>query len=133
MLIYIFFSTLIFFLKIFFSPPGVEGGVHATDVTNASRTMLLNLRTLKWDETVVKFFDIPAQVLVPYIIFLQYDISNIYFFDISKYFFFKIFFHSFLRHPCPGMGATKVSIWNLNKGLNIILLFVFYYAQVLYI
>ena len=28
---------------------GVNGGVHATDVTNASRTMLMNIHTLKWD------------------------------------------------------------------------------------
>lgn len=29
---------------------GVSGGVHATDVTNASRTMLMNIHTLRWDE-----------------------------------------------------------------------------------
>ena len=29
---------------------GIDGGVHKTDVTNASRTMLMNLRTLAWDE-----------------------------------------------------------------------------------
>lgn len=28
---------------------GAEGGVHVTDVTNASRTMLMNIKTLKWD------------------------------------------------------------------------------------
>ena len=28
---------------------GVDGGVHVTDVTNASRTMLMNIKTLKWD------------------------------------------------------------------------------------
>jgi hypothetical protein len=28
---------------------GVEGGVHVTDVTNASRTMLMNIKTLQWD------------------------------------------------------------------------------------
>lgn len=29
---------------------GINGGVHITDVTNASRTMLMNIRTLQWDE-----------------------------------------------------------------------------------
>jgi len=28
---------------------GVNGGVHVTDVTNASRTMLMNIHTLQWD------------------------------------------------------------------------------------
>jgi glycerol kinase len=39
------------------------GRVHATDVTNASRTMLLNLRELAWDETMLKLFEIPRAVL----------------------------------------------------------------------
>ena len=42
---------------------GVEGGVHKTDVTNASRTMLMDLRTLSWDEDVAKAFGIPTQIL----------------------------------------------------------------------
>ena len=42
---------------------GVEGGVHKTDVTNASRTMLMDLRTLAWDEDVAKAFGIPTQIL----------------------------------------------------------------------
>ncbi|KAF2354130.1 Glycerol kinase [Trinorchestia longiramus] len=42
---------------------GVNGGLHATDVTNASRTMLLNLRSLKWDPGVCKFLEIPMSVL----------------------------------------------------------------------
>ena len=29
---------------------GVDGGLHVTDVTNASRTMLMNLETLDWDD-----------------------------------------------------------------------------------
>ena len=33
---------------------GVHGGVHATDVTNASRTMLMDLKTLQWDSYVCK-------------------------------------------------------------------------------
>ncbi len=39
------------------------GRVHVTDYTNASRTMLYNIRTLQWDETLLKKLDIPASVL----------------------------------------------------------------------
>src|ERR1700733_12066794 len=42
---------------------GVKGGVHVTDVTNASRTMLMNLETLDWDDELLGFFDIPRQML----------------------------------------------------------------------
>jgi glycerol kinase len=42
---------------------GVDGGVHVTDVTNASRTMLMNLQTLNWDEELLGFFDIPVVML----------------------------------------------------------------------
>jgi glycerol kinase len=42
---------------------GVDGGVHITDVTNASRTMLMNLETLDWDEELCGFFDIPRAML----------------------------------------------------------------------
>jgi glycerol kinase len=42
---------------------GVNGGVHVTDVTNASRTMLMNLETLDWDEELLGFFDIPRAML----------------------------------------------------------------------
>jgi glycerol kinase len=42
---------------------GVHGGVHATDVTNASRTQLMNLETLSWDKELLHAFDIPAAVL----------------------------------------------------------------------
>jgi len=42
---------------------GVNGGVHVTDVTNASRTMLMNLETLDWDEELLGFFDIPRSML----------------------------------------------------------------------
>ena len=40
-----------------------RGTVHATDVTNASRTMLFNIDTLKWDEDMLQFLDIPASML----------------------------------------------------------------------
>ena len=42
---------------------GVNGGVHKTDVTNASRTMLMDIRTLKWREDVCKDFGIPMKML----------------------------------------------------------------------
>lgn len=42
---------------------GVNGGVHITDVTNASRTMLMNLETLDWDDELLSFFDIPRAML----------------------------------------------------------------------
>ena len=38
-------------------------GLHVTDVTNASRTQLMNLATLAWDDTLLSAFDIPRQVL----------------------------------------------------------------------
>lgn len=42
---------------------GVNGGVHVTDVTNASRTQLMDLKTLNWDNEILREFDIPASVL----------------------------------------------------------------------
>ena len=42
---------------------GPKGGVHVTDVTNASRTQLLNLKTLDWDAEILEAFDIPRAVL----------------------------------------------------------------------
>jgi glycerol kinase len=42
---------------------GVEGGRHITDVTNASRTQLMNLATLDWDQDILNLFDIPRACL----------------------------------------------------------------------
>jgi len=42
---------------------GPEGGVHVTDVTNASRTMLMNLETLDWDPEILKIMGIPRSML----------------------------------------------------------------------
>ena len=39
------------------------GKVHATDVSNASRTMLFNINTLSWDEELCELFDIPMSIL----------------------------------------------------------------------
>jgi glycerol kinase len=42
---------------------GPHGGLHVTDVTNASRTQLMNLRTLDWDPELLAAFDIPRAML----------------------------------------------------------------------
>jgi glycerol kinase len=42
---------------------GVNGGIHITDVTNASRTQLMDLHTLNWDKDLLQAFDIPAAIL----------------------------------------------------------------------
>ncbi|MET7460827.1 glycerol kinase GlpK [Nonomuraea sp. NPDC005501] len=42
---------------------GTDGGRHVTDVTNASRTMLMNLETLDWDDELLSFFGIPRRML----------------------------------------------------------------------
>ncbi len=41
----------------------LTGGVHVTDVTNASRTMLMNLATLDWDDELLGFFGVPPEML----------------------------------------------------------------------
>ena len=42
---------------------GVDGGVHVTDVTNASRTMLMGLETLEWDSELMDLIGVPAAML----------------------------------------------------------------------
>ncbi|MDN3358257.1 glycerol kinase GlpK [Actinomadura sp. DC4] len=42
---------------------GPAGGLHVTDVTNASRTLLMNLTTLDWDEKLLDFFGVPRAML----------------------------------------------------------------------
>ncbi|GAA1050435.1 glycerol kinase GlpK [Arthrobacter russicus] len=42
---------------------GVDGGVHITDVTNASRTMFMDLATLTWDQEILDAFGVPASML----------------------------------------------------------------------
>ena len=44
---------------------GVDGGVHATDVTNASRTLFMDLETLQWDDEILAIFDVPKAMLPP--------------------------------------------------------------------
>jgi glycerol kinase len=42
---------------------GVKGGIHVTDVTNASRTQLMNLETLQWSTEISKVFGVPMEML----------------------------------------------------------------------
>jgi glycerol kinase len=42
---------------------GADSGLHITDATNASRTMLMNIRTLTWDEELLAFFGVPRAML----------------------------------------------------------------------
>ena len=42
---------------------GAHGGIHVTDVTNASRTQLMNLGTLDWDQEILEAFGIPKVML----------------------------------------------------------------------
>ena len=42
---------------------GTQGGAHLTDVSNASRTQLMNLKTLDWDPEILASFGIPANIL----------------------------------------------------------------------
>ena len=42
---------------------GVDGGVHITDVTNASRTMFMDLETLQWDDEILGIFGVPKTMM----------------------------------------------------------------------
>jgi len=42
---------------------GVDGGVHATDVTNASRTMFMDLETLSWRDDILEAFGVPRSMM----------------------------------------------------------------------
>ncbi|XP_028292137.1 glycerol kinase-like isoform X2 [Gouania willdenowi] len=42
---------------------GKYGGVHCTDVSNASRTMLFNIHSLQWDSELCRYFDVPINML----------------------------------------------------------------------
>jgi glycerol kinase len=42
---------------------GPDGGAHVTDVTNASRTMMMNLETLDWDDEILGILDVPRSML----------------------------------------------------------------------
>ena len=57
-----------------------KGKIHATDVSNASRTMLFNLKTLSWDIELCKLFNIPLKML-PKILPSSYDYGAASYFD----------------------------------------------------
>ncbi len=57
-----------------------RGKVHATDVSNASRTMLMNIETLSWDEELCKLFNVPMKML-PKILPSSYDYGVASFFS----------------------------------------------------
>ena len=42
---------------------GTLGGIHVTDVTNASRTLLMDIKTLKWDNKMLQLLNIPSTIL----------------------------------------------------------------------
>lgn len=42
---------------------GIRNGVHVTDISNASRTLLMNLHTLEWDAELIRELDIPINIL----------------------------------------------------------------------
>ncbi len=56
------FGTIDTFL-IWWLSGGPQGGIHVTDVTNASRTMLMNLQTLDWDAEMLEVMGIPRTIL----------------------------------------------------------------------
>lgn len=58
----IFFGTVDSFL-LWRLTGGVRGGIHATDVTNASRTQLMNIRALGWDREILDVLEIPSAIL----------------------------------------------------------------------
>jgi glycerol kinase len=58
----IFFGNIDTFL-VWHLTGGLKGGIHVTDVTNASRTQLMNLHTLDWDSEILSAFGIPAAIL----------------------------------------------------------------------
>lgn len=55
---------------------GINGGLHVTDVSNASRTMLMNLKTLEWDKPTLETLGIPPEIL-PKIVSNSEVIGNI--------------------------------------------------------
>eukprot|EP00075_Anas_platyrhynchos_P021052 XP_027310305.1 glycerol kinase [Anas platyrhynchos] len=57
------YTSVCFFFFIQCLTGGKNGGVHCTDVTNASRTMLFNIHSLDWDPELCQFFDIPMEIL----------------------------------------------------------------------
>ncbi|MBU4315685.1 MAG: glycerol kinase GlpK [Proteobacteria bacterium] len=59
---YVLFGTIETWI-IWWLTGGPSGGAHITDVTNASRTLLMDLRTLQWDEDILRILQIPRSIL----------------------------------------------------------------------
>lgn len=57
------FGTIDSWLMYHLTGGASQGGVHVTDVTNASRTLLMNLKSLKWDPILLNIFNVPESVL----------------------------------------------------------------------
>lgn len=57
-----------------------NGKTHATDTTNASRTMLFNIFELKWDKDLLKMFNIPEKIL-PNVFSSKHDYGKLEYFD----------------------------------------------------
>lgn len=57
-----------------------NGKTHATDTTNASRTMLYNIFEMKWDEDLLKMFNVPAKML-PKVVSSKYDFGKLEYFN----------------------------------------------------
>ena len=55
----LYFGTVDTYLMSFLS----DGAIHATDMTNASRTMLYNINTHEWDQELMQLFDIPLDMM----------------------------------------------------------------------
>lgn len=72
----------------------LTGGVHVTDVTNASRTMMFNIHELKWDEEILELLDIPAAMLPE-----VKSSSEVYGYSLNKFFGAEI--------PISGMGGDQ--------------------------
>lgn len=76
---------------------GIDGGVHITDVTNASRTMLMNIHSLRWDTTLMEY----VQNFITYILMHLYFIYGISFSILTIYYYLFNFYSiaDFLKYP----------------------------------
>ena len=85
-----------------------KGKVHATDVSNASRTMLLNIETLKWDKELCDLFGVPMKML-PKVLPSSYD------YGVASFFSKEVHIHgvagdqqaALFGQACFDMGESK--------------------------
>ncbi|KAB0372093.1 hypothetical protein FD755_015885, partial [Muntiacus reevesi] len=99
---------------------GASGGVHCTDVTNASRTMLFNIHSLEWDKELCEFFEIPMKIL-PNV----RSSSEIY--GLMKISHSPRIFPGILQGPPPLLGLTQKH--KRNKILPHYLVGIFYFLK----